>query len=140
MANPASKQPGSSAATRTAAVILLVLVAAAGLASKFYRGPAADWVNNSLGGVFYVVFWCLLAFLLLPRARPCLIACTVLVITCLLEFLQSWHPAWLEQLRSSFLGAALLGTSFAWSDFPYYFLGCGLGWYWMRRPSRTRVP
>lgn len=120
---------------RIAAAVSLLLVAAAGLGSKFYRGPAANWVNNSLGGVFYVIFWCLLAFLLTPRARPWLIACTVLVITCLLEFLQLWHPAWLEQLRSSFLGAALLGTSFAWSDFPYYFLGCGLGWCWMRRLS-----
>ena len=28
-----------------------------GFYSKFYRGSAAQWVNGSLGGVFYEIFW-----------------------------------------------------------------------------------
>ncbi len=44
-------------------VASLLIIVPLGLYSKFYSGPAANWVNNSLGGVFYEVFWCLLIFL-----------------------------------------------------------------------------
>ena len=110
-----------------------------GLYIKVYAGPAADWVNHSLGGVFYVLFWCLLLFWFLPRAKPWRIALAVLAVTCLLEFLQRWHPAWMEWLRCFRLGQMRLGTTFAWLDFPYDFIGAGLGWLWLPRcgPART---
>ncbi|MGP8243973.1 MAG: hypothetical protein ACLQVN_05585 [Bryobacteraceae bacterium] len=41
-------------------ISLLVLVPV-GFYSKFYRGPVREWVNDSLGGTFYVIFWCLVA-------------------------------------------------------------------------------
>ncbi|HYQ90536.1 MAG TPA: DUF2809 domain-containing protein [Candidatus Competibacteraceae bacterium] len=85
------------------------------------------------------MFWCLLGFWLQPRARPWRVALMVLMVTCLLEFLQRWHPPWLEWLLRFWLGQILLGTTFAWSDFPYYFLGAGLGWLWIQRfhPAQT---
>lgn len=113
-------------------VSLLILVPA-GFYTKFYQGPAAGWVHDSLGGVFYVIFWCLLASLLRPRWKPHRIAAGVLAATCALEFLQLWHPPFLEFLRSYFLGAAILGTTFDWMDFPYYFAGAILGWFWVTR-------
>jgi hypothetical protein len=30
-------------------------------------------------------------------------------------------------LRGTFLGAALLGTTFDWWDFPHYVIGCAIG-------------
>lgn len=111
----------------------LLIIVPAGFYSKFYQGPAALWVNNSLSGVFYEIFWCLLIFLLLNKARPMRIAFAVLILTCFLEFLQLWHPPFLEYLRSFFIGQTILGTTFAWSDFPYYFLGSGIGWLCLRR-------
>jgi hypothetical protein len=39
----------------------------------------------------------------------------VLVATCLLEFLQLWHPPLLEAVRSTFIGRTVLGTSFTWN-------------------------
>jgi len=63
-----------------------------GLYSKVYAGPAATWVNHSLGGVCYVLFWCLLVSWFWPRVKPWRIALAVLAVTCLLEFLQRWHP------------------------------------------------
>jgi hypothetical protein len=110
--------------------LALVSLVPLGLYTKVYAGPAAAWVNNSLGGVFYVLFWCLLLFWLQSGLRPGRVALAVLAVTCLLEFLQRWHPPWLEGLRSFWLGQILLGTTFAWSDFPYYFIGAGLGWLW----------
>ena len=102
-----------------------------GICTKFYTGAARDWVANSLSGVFYVVFWCLFASFFFPRAAARRIVGAVFVATCVLEFLQLWHLAFLERLRSFFLGRAFLGSSFVWSDLAYYALGSGLGWLWV---------
>lgn len=112
-------------------VVSLVIIIPIGFYSKLYRGPASFWINNSLGGVFYEIFWCLLIFLLFKRMRPWGIALAVLSVTCALEFLQLWHPPALVYLRSSFLGKAVLGTTFTWSDIPYYFAGCGIAYIWI---------
>ena len=116
--------------------LALLVVVPLGFYSKFYRGPAAEWVNGSLGGVLYEIFWCLLIFLCFPRTEPLRIAGIVLAVTCLLEFLQLWHPPFLEALRGCFLGRALLGTTFAWLDFPHYLAGSLLGWLWVERLRR----
>jgi len=117
--------------TRQWTLISLVIIVPLGFYSKFYTGPAASWVNNSLSDVFYVIFWCLLVFLLFP-ARPGLIAAGVFGVTGLLEVLQLVHHPILEFIRSFFLGRVLIGTDFVWSDFVYYAFGCVLGWLWLR--------
>ncbi len=122
---------------RTLTAISLVAVLAAGLYAKFYGGPARGWVNDSFAGVFYVVFWCLFASLVFPRAAARRIAIIVFAATCFLEFLQLWHPFFLEWLRSGFVGRALLGHSFAVLDFPYYLFGSVVGWFWIARLKRV---
>jgi len=32
-------------------------------------------------------------------------------------------------IRSKFIGATILGTSFSWLDFPHYIIGCFFGWF-----------
>ena len=113
-------------------LISILIVVPLGLYSKFYSGEAEHWVNDSFGGVLYVIFWCLFAFLFLGNAKPWKIAAGVFAITCLLEFLQLWHPPLLQNLRSYFIGRSILGTTFAWLDFPYYLVGGGIGWVWMK--------
>ncbi len=110
----------------------LAIITVAGFASKLYRGPGESWTRDSLAGLFYVVFWCLAAAFVFPRASPRRIALAVLVATCALEVLQLWHPPWLQEVRGTFLGAALLGTTFVVSDFVYYVIGAGLGWLGVR--------
>ncbi len=114
----------------------LGIIVPVGFYSKFYRGPAAHWVNDSLGGVFYETFWCLLASLVMTRTRTGRLAGGVLAATCVLEFLHLWHPPLLEALRSNFLGATILGATFDWSDLPYYFAGSGIGWFRIDRLRR----
>ena len=114
---------------RTAVSILIVL--AVGLLSRSYRGVASMWVSDSLGGLFYVLFWVLVVFFLWQNARPGRIAAVVLLVTCALEFLQIWHPHFLEVMRRPPVGRAMLGHFFAWSDIPYYFVGAGIGWLWV---------
>jgi hypothetical protein len=55
-------------------LISMIIIVPAGFYSKFYSGQASRWVNDSLGGVLYVIFWCLFAFLLLSNAKPWKIA------------------------------------------------------------------
>jgi hypothetical protein len=107
----------------------LLVVTPLGFAFKFYSGPGGSWFNNYGAGVLYEIFWILLAFLFFPTRKAAnAIPVYVFVITCILEFLQVWHPPFLEAIRSSFLGSALIGTTFVWWDIPHYVLGSLIGW------------
>jgi len=122
---------------RIATVISLLVIVPIGFYGKCgCFGPATEWVNDSLGGVFYEIFWCLLLFLVFTNGSPKIIATSVLTTTCLLECLQLWHPPFLETIRSHFIGRTILGTAFVWSDFPYYFLGSWIGYHWISRLNK----
>ena len=115
----------------------LFIVTPAGFLFKRYSGPGHDWFNNYGAGVMYEIFWCLLIFFFRPRKEAAAkIAVAVFLITCLLEILQLWQPAFLQRLRSTFLGSALLGTTFVWWDFPHYLLGCLIAFLLMRAISK----
>ena len=118
-------------------VLSLLVITALGFASKFYSGPRAWWFNNYLAGLLYEVFWCLIGIVFCPRAKPHWIALWVFGITCFLEALQLWHPQFLELIRSTFIGAALIGTTFSWWDFFYYVIGSAIGWFWIGRFSES---
>jgi hypothetical protein len=108
--------------------IYLIIVLITGLLYSRYR-YSVSWLNQEVGGIFYVIFWCLLAFLFIPTRRAVWqIPLWVLTITSLIEFLQLWHPPFLDYLRSFWWGKMVLGNVFNWADFPYYFTGSGLGW------------
>ncbi len=124
--------------TKRKAILFLVLITLTGVSCKFYRGPASNWVNDSLGGLFYVIFWCVLIFLFFEYWKPWLLSLSVCIATCFVEFLQLYHCSFLGLLRSSFIGKTLLGTTFAWSDFPYYIGGSVVGWISLRYLSKSR--
>jgi Protein of unknown function (DUF2809) len=106
----------------------LAVVTPLGFLTKFYAGPGAAWVTDHAGGFLYVVFWIALVLALIPRWSGAASAAGVLAVTCALEFAQLWHPPFLERIRATFLGHALLGSTFAWSDFPYYVAGALVGY------------
>ncbi len=118
---------------------LLPCVLALGLASKAYQGPGHIWIQSHAGGFFYVVFWVLLAAVVWSRASPFRLAAAVLTVTCVLEFLQLWHPRPLELLRGHVPGRLLIGTTFSWRDIPPYLAGSLVGALvvqWLRGKSR----
>ena len=91
------------------------------------------WFNNYGAGLLYEIFWILVVFLFFPYKKAVnKIPLWVLAATCFLEVLQLWHPRFLEEIRSFFLGKALIGTTFVWWDFPHYFVGCLIGWVWIK--------
>lgn len=118
--------------TRTYAVVSLLIVVPLGFGLKYYPGPLREWVNNSLGGTAYVIFWCLALFALWPRRsaiNPIVIS--VLVVTGALEALQLVDHPLLNRIRATFLGRTLIGTTFVWSDYIYYVIGAVLGRLWL---------
>ena len=105
---------------------VLLVVTTLGFGTKLYGGPGAWWSNNYAGGIFYEIFWILLFLTIWPALSLFRITAVVLLLTSALEFLQLWNPPYLAAVRSTFLGSALIGTTFVWWDFPYYLIGCVL--------------
>jgi len=122
---------------RRLASISLIMLVPLGLLSKQYTGLAYEWVNSSAGDICYEIFWCLFIFLFIPtRLAVNQIPGWVFGITCCIEFLQLWRQPILDAFRSTLLGRLLLGNSFDWWDFLYYFLGCLIGWLWLKQLVR----
>ena len=108
-----------------AAILLCLIPMGYGLR---FRAPIAPEWRDATGGAVYVTLWIVFVALFWVRNAAWKISVAVLSITCFLEFLQLWHPAWLETLRATFPGRVLLGTTFGWDDFPPYLAGAILGW------------
>ena len=123
-------------------VAVLAVVTPLGLLTKFYSGPGSSWVSSQAGGFLYVVFWVFVALALFPRMSQWSVSLAVAIATSVLEFVQLWHPPFLERIRSSFLGHAVLGSTFAWSDFPYYAAGALTAYAVARTiaPARSSTP
>lgn len=114
------------------AVITLLILIPLGLLTKFYSGSGEGWINNHLGGLFYVAFFTLLVYTLIhfwQSTQAWVPAIIALSVTITLEFLQLYTHPILEYLRSSFMGRSLIGSSFNETDFLYYFLGAFLGYF-----------
>lgn len=118
----------------------LAIVTPLGFFFKFYSGPGRAWFNDYGGGVLYEVFWILVLFFIWPkRSEVFKIPVTVFGVTCMLEFLQLWHPPFLGVIRSTFLGQTLIGTTFVWWDLAHYLLGSVIGWFWLQVLSKERT-
>ena len=102
--------------------ILLMLVPL-GIYTKYYSGALEMFVNNKLGGVFYVIFFSLMVYLFFPYKKPLFICLLVLLVTTILEYTQLWHPVFLEKIRTTWIGASLIGNSFNLHDIPWYIVG-----------------
>ena len=115
--------------SRWIAVLLCAISVAVCFAYAATRDQLPDWWRNYGGGVPYVVFWIMLGFVVFPFRKSVLAICWIAVLmTCGLEILQLWHPQWLDNIRATRFGAALLGSGFVWSDFPPYLIGGVLGY------------
>jgi hypothetical protein len=113
---------------RTGVLLLLCVVTALGFLFWWYKGPGSVWFNYYATGIVYEVFWCLVVFFFQPRRKNAAkIAGGVFLATCILEVLQLWRPVFLQKIRETFLGSALIGTSFVWWQFLHYVLGSLIG-------------
>ena len=107
------------------------------------RAPLPAGVRDGVGGAAYVVSWSVSVVWVWPSIRPWRAVSGVLACTCVLEFLQLWHPGWLEAIRATLPGRLLLGTTFDPTDFPPYFVGAAIAWAilrWVTRFLRIKSP
>ena len=119
---------------RNLTILSLLVSFLLGLLTKFYTGPAQFLVNNYVSSIPYETCWCLLFFWLIPTRKAVQqIPIWVFIVTCILEFLQLWHPPFLELLRANLLGKLILGSQFDPWDFIAYVIGSFLGWLWLRQ-------
>ena len=119
---------GTRAVLATTALLLIPL----GISTKFYAGPFAWWVHYRAGDLIFAAFCVLAVLALFPRLRAGYVAAGVFLAASMLEFSQLWHPRELEDMRGSFVGHALLGSTFNWYDFLHYAVGC-LAAAWLAR-------
>ena len=130
-----TQQSKSTTAIRIQTMFAILFAAAAGYVLKFhYHGPLGDFVRNWATSLAYEMFWIFAAFFVFPRRSAITrIAITVCIATIAIEFLQLWKPPWLQEIRRTFFGALVLGTSFVWTDLLAYPVGSAMGWFAARR-------
>lgn len=116
-------------------LILIGVITALGVLAKLVP-HGETWISNQLAGLFYVTELSLVLYLFFPEHFIVLLALAAFLLTSLVEFMQLWHPTFLEPVRSSFLGHTIIGSTFSWLDFPWYIGGAVLGWLlleWVRK-------
>ena len=109
------------------------------------RSNLPQWWSSHGGGIPYVLFFVFLTYTLLPNPRWIFRICAIVVlVTCGLEIMQLWNPEPLAAFRKTRFGAALLGSTFVWGDFPPYFIGGAIGYGVLKAvvvaSSRNRLP
>ena len=113
-------------------IVLIVIITALGFSAKLFPHGEATWLSNQLAGLFYVTELSLILYLFFPDHFIILLVIAAFLLTSMVEFMQLWHPAFLEPIRSSFLGHTIIGSTFSWLDFPWYVGGALLGWLLLR--------
>jgi hypothetical protein len=114
-------------------LFLIILIAALGIFAKLVPiNSHFNWISVHLSGMFYVTELSLILYLFFSDHFISLLVLAAFLLTSVIEFLQNWHPAFLEPVRSTFLGHAVLGSTFSWLDFPWYIGGALLGWFLLK--------
>lgn len=120
---------------RGALLLSLVAIVPIGYGIRF---AGNGWLNDVVGSVAYEIFWTLLILLIWPQTSPLKATIIVFLATCALEWLQLWHPAWLEAIRATLWGRLVFGNTFNWADFGAYVLGIPVAWAWARSLTGLR--
>jgi len=114
---------------RRISILICILAVVLCVAYAWFRKDLPEWWRQSGGGIPYTLFFVTFFFALSPKRRLLkIVTCLAVGWSCAAEILQLWQPRWLVEFRATPFGAALLGSSFTWSDIPPYF-------YW----GRSRV-
>ena len=105
----------------------MALTVAAGLATRRYGAHLPAFVATYGGDTL----WALTVFLgigaLAPGWATWRVAAWALATAFLVEIGQLYRAPWIDTLRSTRLGALVLGQGFLWSDLPCYAAGVAIG-------------
>ena len=113
---------------RAAYAILIILVIAAGLASRSnLADPLPYFISTYSGDTLWALMVFLIIGLVLPERRTLTIATAALAFSYAIEFSQLYQADWINQIRGNRLAALVLGNGFLWSDLACYSFGVSIG-------------
>src|SRR5262245_11374615 len=121
--------PGRRSPARRRPVYLaaIVVVIAAGLASRRFRSSLPAFIGDYAGDTLWALMVFLGLALLLPKASTVRLAGVALLIAYLDELSQLYHAPWIRAIRRNWAGGLLLGDQFVWSDLLCYTAGVLMG-------------
>jgi hypothetical protein len=118
----------AAASPRTRGWLLVWLVATvlAGLASRRFPDLLPAWLGKYPGDALWAmaVFWGYA--LCRPGTQTARLAGAALATSWAVEFLQLYHPSWLERIRATGPGHLVLGSTFHAPDLAAYAIGVAI--------------
>lgn len=106
-------------------LVILIIIICIGLYSRGMTG----WITEIID--FKDVVWAMMIYFLFRIVFPgwsiMKTAIAGISFSFLVEVSQLYHAHWIDQLRNTFLGGLVLGTSFVWGDLAAYLCGIGFG-------------
>lgn len=117
---------------RMALLAGMVCVLPLGYFVRFSKGLHAPLLQDIGGSLAYQILLMFGVAFLFPRLPLMKCALGVFAFSCGVEFLQLWQAPFIQEIRSTWPGRVILGTTFNRWDFPPYALGCGIGWIVLR--------
>lgn len=113
---------------RTFYLIAMIIVMLLGLASRSYAERLPTFWADHAGDALWAAMVYLLIRMLLPAYRTWTCALAALLFSFGIEFSQLYRVEWLDALRSTTLGALVLGRGFLAVDLIRYAVGIVVGW------------
>lgn len=107
-------------------ICLILITICLGLASRKLFSPTS-WGFLYLGDILWsALFFFIFRFLFINKTL--FFNSLITIIWCFtIEFSQLYQNPWINNIRTTTLGALFLGSGFLWSDLVCYVLGIGLG-------------
>lgn len=118
---------------RCALLAGMVCIVPLGYFVRFSKGLNAPLFQDIGGSLAYQILLMFGAAFLFPRLSLMKCAIGVFAFSCAVEFLQLWQAPFILEIRATWPGRVILGSTFVWADFPPYALGCMLGWMVIRQ-------
>lgn len=119
--------------SRLISLMLCCLTMAAGVLWRSGAIPLSPFFSKYGGDAL----WALMVFFgfgfLFPRLSTGRLMAVTLAFAWAIEFSQMIHSPWLNAVRATRLGHAVLGSTFNWPDLPAYAVGVAMGGLWELR-------
>jgi hypothetical protein len=112
--------------TRFTNALLAALIVPLGLATRPMKAHYPV-LGDMLGDALWATMVFFIAGLLFPHFSVLKRAFIALAFAFCIEFSQLYHRPWIDEIRSTTLGAMILGFNFAWQDLFCYAAGIVIG-------------
>lgn len=109
--------------SRSAYGVVAAVAIGLGLASRRFGDALPDVVRLYAGDTLWAATAYFVAATVLPRTRIVRLAIGALTFAFAVEASQLYHAPWIDRVRSTRLGALVLGYGFLWSDLACYAAG-----------------